>query len=186
MYSTVNEGKSVVAERFIKTLKNKIYKHMTAIGENVYFNDLDDIVKNYNNNVHSSIKMKPKDVADYSFFEYSEETNEKDPQFKVGDDVRISKYKNIFAKGYTPNWSEEVFVVNKVQNTVPWMYLINDLNGEEIKGSFYEKELQKTDQKEFRIEKVIKRKGNILYVKWKRYNNYFNNWIDKKYIVSIK
>ena len=97
--------------------------------------------------------------------EYSEETNEKDPKFKVGDNVRISKCKNIFAKGYTPNWSEEVFVVNKVQNTVPWTYLINDLNGEEIKGSFYEKELQKTNQKEFRIEKVIKRKGNKLYVK---------------------
>ena len=155
MYSTFNEGKSVVAERFMKTSKNKIHKHMTTIGKNVYFNDLDDIVKKYNNTVHSSIKMKPKDVADDSFVEYSEETNETDPKFKVGDNVRISNYKNIFAKGYTPNWSEEVFVVNKVQDTVPWTYLINDLNGEEIKGSFYEKELQKTNQKEFRIEKVI-------------------------------
>ena len=141
MYSTFNEGKSVVAERFIKTLKNKIYKHMTTIGKNVYFNDLDDIVKKYNNTVHSSIKMKPKGVTDDSFVEYSEETNKKSPKFKVGDNVRISKYKNSFAKVYTPNWSEEVFVVNKVQNTVPWTYLINDLNGEEIKGSFYEKEL---------------------------------------------
>ena len=153
---------------------------MTTIGENVYFNDLDDIVDKYNNTVHSSIKMKPKDVADDCFVEYSEETNEKYPKFKVGDKVRISKYKNIFAKGYTPNWSEEVFVVNKVQNTVPWTYLINDLNGEEIKGSFYEKELQKTNQKEFRIEKVIKRKGNKLYFKWNGYNNSFNSWIDKK------
>ena len=127
MYSTFNGGKSVVAERFIKTLKNKIYKHMTTIGKNVYFNDLDDIVKKYNNTVHSSTKMKPKDVPDDSFVEYSEETNKKSPKFKVGDNVRISKYKNIFAKGYTPNWSEEVFVVNKVQNTVPWTYLINDL-----------------------------------------------------------
>ena len=99
--------------------------------------------------------MKPKDVTDDSFVEYSEETNEKDRKFKVGDNVRISKYKNIFAKGYAPNWSEEVFVVNKVQSTVPWTYLINDLNGEEFEGSFYEKELQKTNQKEFRIEKVI-------------------------------
>ena len=137
MYSTFNEGKSVVAERFVRTLKNKIDKHMTTIGKNVYFNDLDDIVDKYNNTVHSSIKMKPKDVADDSFVEYSEETNEKDPKFKVRDNVRISKYKNIFGKGYTPNWSEEVFVVNKVQNTVPWTYLINDLNGEEIKGRFY-------------------------------------------------
>ena len=137
MYSTINEGKSVVAERFIK--KNKIYKHMTTIGKDVYFNDLDDIVKNYNNNVHSSIKMKPKDVTDDSFVEYSEEANKKSPKFKVGDNVRISKNKNIFAKEYTPNWSEEGFVVNKVQNTVPWTYLMNNLNGEEIKGNFYEK-----------------------------------------------
>ena len=180
MYSTFNEGKSVVAERFIKTLKNKIYKRMTTIG---YFNDLDDIVKKYNNTVHSSIKIKPKEVADDSFVEYAEETNKKSPKFKVGDNVRISKYKNIFAKGYTANWSEEVFVVNKVKNTVPWTYLINDLNGENIKGSFYEKELQKTDQKESRIEKVIKKKGNKLYVKWKGYNNSFNSWIDKKDIV---
>ena len=165
MYPTYNEGKSVVAERFIKTLKNKIYKHMTTMGKNVYFNDLDDIVKKYNNTIHSSIKMKLKDVTDDSFVEYSEEINEKDPKFKVGDNVRISKYKNIFAKGYTPNWSEKVFVVNKVQITVPWTYLIIDLNGEEIKDSFYEKELQKTNQKEFRIEKVIKKKGDKLYVK---------------------
>ena len=108
--------------------------------------------------------MKPKDITDIKYVEYSEETNNKSPKFKVGDNVRISKYKNIFAKSYTLNWSEDVFVVNKVQNTVPWTYLINDLNGEEIKDSFYEKELQKTNQKEFRIEQVIKRKGNKLYV----------------------
>ena len=118
---------------------------MTTIGKNVYFNDLDDIVDKYNNSFHSPIKMKPKSVTDNNFIEYNDESNKKDPTFKVGDNVRISKYKNIFAKGYTPNWSEEVFVANKVQNTVPWTYLINDLNGEEIKGSFYEKELQKTD-----------------------------------------
>ena len=165
MNSTFNEGKSVAAQRFIKTLKNKIYKHMTTIGENVYFNDLDDIVDKYNNSIHSSIKMKPEDVTNDSFVEYSEETNKKDPKFKIGDNVRISKYKNIFAKGYTPNWSEKLFVVNKVQNNVLWTYLINDLNGGEIKGSFYEKELQKTNQKEFRIEKVIKKKGDKLYVK---------------------
>ena len=96
MYSTFNEGKSFVAERFIKTLKNKIYKHMTTIGKNVYIDVLDDIVKKYNNTVHSSIKVKPKDVTDDSFVKYSEETNKKSPKFKVGDNVRISKYKNIF------------------------------------------------------------------------------------------
>ena len=94
--------------------------------------------------------------------------------------MRISKYKNIFAKGYTPNWSEEVFVVSKIKNTVPWTYVVSDLNGEKITGSFYKKELQKTSQEKFRIEKVLKRKGDKLYVKWKRYNNRFNSWIDKK------
>ena len=147
MYSTFNEGKSVVAERFIKTLKNKIYKHMTTIGKNVYFNVLDDIVKNYNNSIHSSIKMKPRDVKNDTFVENIEEANEKGPKFKIGDYVRISKYKNIFSKGYLPNWSEEVFIINKVKNTVPWTYLINDLHDKENKASFYEKELQKTDQK---------------------------------------
>ena len=103
--------------------------------------------------------------------------------FKAGDHVRISKYKNTFAKEYTPNWSEEAFVNKKVKNTVPWAYIINDLNGEEIIGTFYEKELQKTNQQEFRIEKVIKKKGDKLYVKWKGYDNSFNSWIDKKDLV---
>ena len=109
--------------------------------------------------------MKPVDIGDDSFAEYNEESNEKDPKFKVGDHVRISKFENVFAKGYTPNWSEEIFVTKKNKNTVPWTYIISDLIGEEIVGSFYEKELQKTNQKEFRIGKVIKRKGNKLYVK---------------------
>ena len=94
--------------------------------------------------------------------------------------MRISKFKNVFAKGYTPNWSEEIFISKKIKKTVPWTYIISHLNSEEIVGSFYEKELQKTNQKEFRIEKVSKRKGNRLYVKWKGYNNSFNGWIDKK------
>ena len=109
--------------------------------------------------------LKPIDVKDNTNINTNKETNDKDPKFKVGDRVRISKYKNIFAKDYTPNWSEEVFVIKKVKNTVPWTYIINDLNGEEITRTFYEKELQKANQEEFRIEKVIKRKGNKIYVK---------------------
>ena len=111
--------------------------------------------------------MKHVGVEDNTYINFNNEVNDKDPKFKVGDHVRISEYKTIFAKGYTANWSEEVFIVNKIKNTVPWTYVINDLNGEEIIGTFYEKELQKTNQQEFRIEKVIRRKGGKLYVKWK-------------------
>ena len=156
---------------------------MAAISKNIYFDVLDDIVNKYNNTVYRTIKMKPIEVKDDSFVEYNEESNKKDPKYKVGDHVRISNYKNIFAKGYSPNWSEEVFVINKIKNTVPWTYVINDLNGEEIIGRFYEKELQKTNQKEFRIEKILKKKGDKLYVKWKGCDNSFNSWFNKKDIV---
>ena len=144
MYSTYNEGKSVVAERFIRTLKNKLYKHMTATGKNVYYDVLDDVVNKYNNAKHSTLEMKPIDVGDNNKRVYIDEHNEKDSRFKVGDRVRISKFKNIFAKGYTPNWSSEIFIVDKVNDTVPYTYNLRDLNDEEIKGSFYEKELQNT------------------------------------------
>ena len=113
MCSAHNEGKSVVAERFIRTLKNKIYKHMTAISKNVYFDVLNGNVDKYNNAYHKTIKVKPIDDKNDSFAEYNEESNEKYPKFKVNDHVRISKYKNIFANGYTPNWKEEIFVVKK-------------------------------------------------------------------------
>ena len=106
MYSTHNEGKSVVAERFIRILKNKIYKHMTANSENVYFNVLDYIVNEYNNTYHRTIKMEPIDVKNDSFAKYNEESNQKNPKFRVGDYISISKYRNIFDKVYTPNWSE--------------------------------------------------------------------------------
>ena len=137
---------------------------MNSVSKNVYINKLDDKVGEDNNTYHRTIKMKPVDVK-YDTYKKKEvndkdpkkkskkdskkELNDKDPKFKVGDHVRISKYKNIFAKGYTPNWSEEVFVIKKVKNTVPWMYVINDLNGEEIIGTCYGKELQKTNQQVF-------------------------------------
>ena len=144
MYSTYNEGKSVVAERFIKALKNKLYKHMTATGKNVYYDVLDDVVNKYNNTKHSAIKMKPIDVKDNNKRVYIDEHDEKRIRFKVGDRVRISKFKNIFAKGHTPNWSREIFIVNKINDTVPFTYNIKDLNDEEIIGSFYDRELQKS------------------------------------------
>ena len=167
MYSTYNERKSVVAERFIRTLKNKIYKYMTSISKNVYIDKLDDIVNEYNNTYHRTIKMKPIDVKDNTYINIGKKVNDKDPKFKVGDHVRISPYKNVFTKGYTPNWSEKFFVIKEIKNTVPWTYVINDLNGEEIIGTFYENELEKAIQQEFRIEKVFTKKGNKLYVKSK-------------------
>ena len=136
-----NEGKLVVAERFIRTLKSKIYKYMTSISKNVYIDKLNAIVNKYNNTYHTTIKMKPIDVKDNTYINTNKEINYKYPKFKVGDYARISKYKNIFAKGYMPKWSEEVFVVHKIKNTVPWTYVINDLNGEEITGTFYKNEL---------------------------------------------
>ena len=147
MYSTNNEGKYVIAERFIRILKNKIYKYMTSISKNVYIDKLDDIVKKHNNTYHTSIKIKPVDVKDNTYFDFKKEVNDKNPKFKVGDQVRISKYKNIFAKGYMPNWSEEIFIIKKIKNTVPCTYVLNDINGEEIIGTFYENELQATNHK---------------------------------------
>ena len=127
MYSTYNEGKSVVAERFVRTLKNKLYEHLTANGKNVYYDVLDDVVNEYNNTKHSTIKMKPIDVKDGNNKRvYIDEHNEKNSRFKVGDRVRISKFKNIFAKGYMPNWSKEIFIVDKINDTAPYMYNLKD------------------------------------------------------------
>ena len=131
---------------------------MTSVSKSVYIDKLDDIADEYNNRYHRTIKMKHVDVKDNTYIGFKKEVNDKDSKFKVGDHIRISKYKNIFAKGYTPNWSDEVFVISKIKNTVLWTYVSNDLKGEEIIGTFYEKELQKTNQKEFRIEKVIRKR----------------------------
>ena len=161
MHSKHNEGKSVVAERFVRTLKTKIYKYMTSISKNLSIDKLDDIVNEYNNAYHIKSKMKPADVKDNAYIDSRKEVNDDRPKFKVGDYVRISNYENIFAKGYTPNWFEEDFVIKKVKNTVLWTYVVNDLKGKVIIGTFYEKELQKANQQEFRMEKVIKKKSDL-------------------------
>ena len=160
MYSTYNEGKSM-------TLKNKVFKQITAVSKNAYFDVLDD-----------TIKMKPIYIKSDSFVEYNKDSNKNDAKYKVGNRDRISKDKNIFDKGYTPNWSKEVFIIRKIKNTVPQTSVISDLNGEKIGGSFYEKKLQNTSQEKFTIEKLIKRKGDKLYIKWKGYDNSFNSWIN--------
>ena len=115
--------------------------------------------------------MKPVDVQGNTYIDFKKEVIDKNPKFKVGDQVRISKYKKMFANRYMPNWSEEIFIIKKIKNTVPWTYV---LNSEEIIGTFYENELQKTKQNEFK-KKVIKKKGDKLYVKLKGYDNSFNS-----------
>ena len=126
---------------------------MTATGKNVYYDVLDDAVNEYNNTKHSAIKMKPKDAKDATTKSsaiarnnrvYIDEHNQKSARYNIGDRVRISKFKNIFAEGYTPNWSREIFFINKINDAVPYTYNLKDLNGEEIIGSFYDRELQKT------------------------------------------
>ena len=153
---------------------------MSGVSKNVYFVVLNDIVDKCNNTFQRTTKMKPIDVKPDTYAEYSVDSNEKDPKFKVSNHVKISKDKNVkiqkrFTKGYTSHWYGKVFVISKIKNTVLWTYLISDLNGEEIVGTFDEKKLQKTNQKEFRIKKVIKRKRNEPNVKWKSYANWFNS-----------
>ena len=120
---------------------------MTAVSKNVYFDVLDDIINKYNNKVYRTIKMKPIDVTSDSYAEYNEDSNKKNPKFKVGDHVKISKYKNIFAKGYAPNWWEEVFIISKIKNTVPWTYVVSELSGEEITEVFTKKNCKKLVKK---------------------------------------
>ena len=139
IYLAHNEGKSVVAERFFRTLKNKIYKYMTSMSKSVYIDKLDDIVNKHNNTYHRVNKRKPVNVKSSTNIDFNKENNKESPKFKIGDNVRISKYKNIFAKGYILNWTEEVFVIKKVKNTVPWTYVISDFKGKEIVGTFTKK-----------------------------------------------
>ena len=187
MYSTENEEKSFVCERWNRTIKSKMWKQFTIQGNTQYLDMLPKILKQYNNTKHSSIKMKPIEASKkgnegtvyFNLYGDMEQVTSK-LKFKVGDKVRISKYKRyIFDKGYTPNWTEELFTIDKIQYTNPITYELKDLNNEEIKGSFYEPELLKEKQDVFRIDKVIRRdhKKKQALVKWKGYSDDFNSWM---------
>ena len=193
LYSTENEEKSSVVERWIRTMKERMWKYFTDNNTNHYADILPDLVKGYKNTRHSSIKMtlveasKKKNELTVWRTLYPDHLEIRDinPEFSVGDKVRISKKKKTFEKGYTTRWTEEIFTIVEVKRTSPVTYKIADLNEEEIKGSFYEPELQKTSQQLFRIEKVIKRGKKKSLVKWKGYSDDFNSWVDNKDIVNL-
>ena len=185
-YSTYGEHKSAVIERFNRTLKSNMWKRFSAENTRNWINMLDRLLNEYNNKFHSTIKMTPTEASmDKNKIEvlenqtYLEPSNEK-PKFKVGDKVRISRIKGLFEKGYLPNWSEALYTVEKVNQTNPYTYSVHDMNGEEVLGSFYTEELQKSTQEVFRIEKVIRKKkiNGIQHglVKWLGYSDKFNEW----------
>ena len=190
LYSTKNEEKSSVCERWKRTIKTKMWKQLTVQGNTQYLSVVPQILEQYNNTKHSSIKMTPVEASKKRmkvpciliYYGDMVQLSSK-PKFKVGDKVSISKYKRkVFDKGYTPNWTEEIFLINKIQSTNPIAYKIKDLNNEEIQGSFYEPELLKVTQDIFRIEKVIRRdyKKKQALVKWLGYSDDFNSWVSLK------
>jgi hypothetical protein len=153
---------------------------------------LEEMVNKYNNTRHSSIKMTPVEASEKKnerivwFNLYGNEPAPKIAfKFAVGDRVRITKKKDIFDKSYTPRWTEEIFTVSQVQYTDPPTYKITDSNREEIQGTFYEQELQKTNQEMYRIEKIVRRKGNKSLVKWVGYPESFNSWVDNAELVKL-
>ena len=177
LYSTQNEEKACVVERWIRTMKEKMSKYFSANSTNIYIDVLPDLIKEYNNTRHSSIKMMPVQASKKeneltvwrNLYPEHLEIHDINPKFSVGDTVRISKKKKTFEKGYTTRWTEEIFTIVEVKRTSPVTYKIADLNGEEIQGTFYKSELQKISQETFRIEKVIKRGKKKSLVKWKGY-----------------
>ena len=195
LYSTFNEGKAVIIERFNRTLKSRMYKQFTIQNNTIWYNIIDKLVDEYNKTKHGSIKLTPVEASKKKnhglvyFNLYGDiEALKQKPKFKIGDMVRISKYKRkVFDKGYTPNWSEEVFTVDKIQYTNPITYKLKDLRGEDIQGSFYELELLKAEQEVFRIDKVIRRdyKKKQALVSWKGYSDDFNTWIPMKDLKNI-
>ena len=191
LYSTNNsEVKSAVIERFNRTFKNIMYKKFTENNNTIFYNILDELVNNYNNKYHSTIKMTPiegsKKINEKKIKNiYNFEKTKKPGKFKIGDRVRISLEKNIFEKGYETNWTEEIFVIYDIKySNVPYYYL-KDLNNEKLQGTYYEQELQKTKQDDlYTIEKILKTNKDKIYVKWRGYDNLFNSWINKNNVTK--
>lgn len=191
LYWTENEEKSCIVERWNRTIKRIMWKYFTSRQTGVYIDVLPEMIKKYNSTYHRSIESTPTDARKPANYQHVFDAlydgknlqigKKTKPKFKIGDKVRIVKKKKTFEKGYTTNWTEEIFTVIKVQPTIPVTYKIEDTRGEEIQGTFYEPELQKTKQETYRIEKVLRRRTRNrvkeIYVKWKGYNDTFNQWI---------
>ena len=193
LYSTENEEKSSVVERWNRTMKEKMFKYFSANSTRKYIDVLDALVEQYNNKYHSSIKMTPAKASlkeneskAWQNLYPASDGHPSTPKFAVGDRVRITKKKTIFEKGYTPRWTEETFTVTKIQYTDPPTYKIKDTSGEEIQGSFYEQELQKTTQELFRIEKIIKTRGKKSFVKWLGYPESANSWVNNEELIMLQ
>ena len=193
LYSTENEEKSSIVERWIRTMKEKMWKYFTDNNTYKYIDVLPDLVEDYNNTVHSSTKLTPIEASKKkneltvwrNLYPDRYKTSRLNPKFSVGDEVRITKKKKVFEKGYTTRWTEEIFTIKEIRETNPITYKLEDLQGEEIKGTFYEPELQKTKQQIYRIEKVIKKEKGRSFVKWKGYPDKFNSWVNNKDLIDL-
>ena len=192
-YHTYNRNiKCSICERFNRTILNKIYKNFTLNNNTIWIKDLNKLVKEYNNSYHRTIKMKPIDASKKSNENvvrknYNFKIIDKKPKFSIGDKVRISLLKNTFEKGYTSNWSEQIYVIYDIKSSNVHYYYLKDLNGNKIDGSFYQEELLKTNMKEndlYIIEKIIKKVGNKYLVKWRRYDDTFNSYVNENDIVK--
>lgn len=190
-YSTYSEKKASIIERFNRTLKNHMWKWFTANGKYTWLQMLPDLIVKYNNTVHRTINMKPADVNKYNekkvLLRINKKrlpSNVKPSKFKIGDRVRISKYKKVFTKGYLPNWTNEIFIIHSIKPTVPRTFILRDDRGNVLDGTFYEQEISKTKYGNiYLIEKILKRKGNKLFVRWLGYDKSYNSWIDKKDVI---
>lgn len=187
LYSTYSNLKASICERFNRTLKSKMWQKFSLRGNYKWIDILEDLLAKYNNTKHRTIGMKPKDVNAAKVNDILSKINlnvrKKNAiraKFKVGDKVRTSKNKEIFEKGYTPNWSTEIFTISKVQNTIPITYKLHDYQDKPIAGGFYKEELLKTKYPDiYLIEKVLKKRGKNVYVKWLGFDNSHNSWINK-------
>lgn len=188
-YSTYSVMKASIVERLNRTLKNNMWKRFTLNGNYKWIKILPQLIDNYNRRLHRTIGMRPIDVTPKHTKKllstvYSNIKIAAPAKYKINDYVRISKYKNLFAKGYTPNWTTEIFQIARIQRTNPVTYLLRDINGEDIKGGFYEHELLLTKQHNvYLVEKVLRKKGAKVYVKWLGMDKSHNSWIDKKNIL---